>query len=253
MNGKLLFLLLLTSCAATPTKRAEQRDRVSKGPWSEVPSIEMPTADASIPIGLLRDVAEAFLKRPGSKTCDPLTKRPIVGMSKEYCSTIYVAGNRDSLSWRVTEPVEGEADSCRPSFWVEDEDYPASQLWAVGYIHNHPCAAPPSSKDLALWPTDAFDPYVAMAEVRLTPGNPSPALHGNTIIEMASALIAERQDGTRLFLRYFTTGEVQQWSEVSARWVSLGRCAPRVKSPFTSAPQCDNGPLRLLRESGSHP
>jgi len=51
-----------------------------------------------------------------------------------------------------------------------------------------------------------------MASVRLITGNPVPAIHGNAAIEMASALVAERPDGTRLFLRYFPTGEIQQWS-----------------------------------------
>jgi len=49
-------------------------------------------------------------------------------------------------------------------------------------------------------------------QVRLVPGNPAPALFKNLAIEMASALVAERQDGTRVIPRYFPTGEVQQWS-----------------------------------------
>jgi len=166
----------------------------------------------------------------------------------EYCSTVYVAGTRDDLSWRVTEPVRGNHESCRPFFKVKDEDYPASQVWVVGYIHNHPCAAPPSSQDLGAWPTDAFSPYVAMAAVRLIPGNPGPAVFKNTALEMASALVAERQDGSRVFLRYFPTGEVQQWSEASSGWVTLGTCAPRGPNTFSAAPQCSAGALKLLRE-----
>ncbi|HYO57784.1 hypothetical protein [Archangium sp.] len=80
----------------------------------------------------------------------------------------------------------------RPLLTEHNIDYPALQVWVVGYIHNHPCSAPPSSLDLGAWPTDGFDPYVAMAEVRLIPGNPIPAVHENTSIEMASALVAER-------------------------------------------------------------
>jgi hypothetical protein len=193
-------------------------------------------------------VADALLERPGARVCDPMTKRPIVGLSTEYCSTVYVAGDRNTLSWRVTEPVMGDHDSCEPFFVVKDDDYPASQVWVVGYIHNHPCAAPPSSQDLGTWPTDAFKPYVAMAEVRMIPGNPAPALYKNMAIEMASALVAERQDGTRVFLRYFPTGEVQQWSNSRSSWVSLGRCAPRGVNPYTTAPRCSNEPLPLLRE-----
>jgi hypothetical protein len=173
----------------------------------------MPTGDTSIPLSFLRDVADALLKRPGATVCDPVTQRPIVGLSTEYCSTVYVAGDRDSLSWRVTEPLQGDHDSCSPFFAVEDDDYPASQVWVVGYVHNHLCGAPPSSRDLANWPTDTFTPYTAMAEVRRIPGNPAPAVYKNTAIEMASALVAERPDGSRIYLRYFPTGEIQQWSD----------------------------------------
>jgi hypothetical protein len=245
MRFALLFLLVV-GCANSPAPTA-QGATMARGPWSEVPAVEMPTEDASIPIALLRDVADALLRRPGARLCDPVTKRPIPGLSMEYCSTVYVAGDRDSLSWRVSEPSKGNHNSCSPFFAVKDEDYPASQVWIVGFVHNHPCAATPSSKDLRAWPTDAFDPYVAMAEVRLVPGNPAPALYKNRALEMASALVAERQDGTRVFLRYFPTGEVQQWSQPRAGWVTLGRCTPRANNPFTTAPQCDE-PLRLLHE-----
>ncbi|WP_244224743.1 hypothetical protein [Corallococcus sicarius] len=83
--------------------------------------------------------------------------------------------------------------------------------------------------------------------VRLVPGNPAPALFKRVAIEMASALVAERADGTRVYLRYFPTGEVEQWSGRRRRWVLLGICAPMV-SRFDAAPQCTKGPLQLLRE-----
>jgi hypothetical protein len=208
----------------------------------------MPTGDASIPMSLLRDVADALLKLPGAKVCDPLTQRPIVGLSTEYCSTVYVAGDRDSMSWRVSEPIAGTYKSCNPFFAVRDDDYPSSQVWVVGYVHNHLCGAAVSSDDLSAWPTDAFDPFVAMAEVRPIPGNPAPAVYKNMAVEMTSALVAERQDGTRIFLRYFPTGEVQQWSEAKAHWVTLGFCAPRGENSRGLMPQCDHEPLQLLRE-----
>lgn len=131
---------------------------------------------------------------------------------------------------------------------MRDDDYPSSQVWVVGYVHNHPCGAPPSSNDLGTWPTNAFNPFVAMAEVRLIPGNPNPAIHKNTAIEMSSALVAERQDGTRIFLRYFPTGEVQQWSTANDGWVTLGRCAPRGAESHGRTPRCTEEPLRLLQE-----
>jgi hypothetical protein len=131
---------------------------------------------------------------------------------------------------------------------VQDVDYPVSQVWVVGYIHNHPCGSPPSSLDMGAWPTGAFDPYTAMAEVRLIPGNPLPALQGTAAVEMASAIVAERQDGTRLYLRYFPTGEVQQWSQLKSSWVALGTCAPRERSSHFRTPQCNPSPLPLLRE-----
>lgn len=209
----------------------------------------MPTGDTSIPISLLRDVADALLKLPGAKVCDWAAQRPIAGLSSEYCSTVYVAGDGDSLSWRVSEPVAGNHERCTPFFAVKDDDYPPSQVWIVGYVHNHLCAAPPSSRDLKAWPTDRFDPFVAMAEVRLWPGNPVPARYKNTAIEMASALVAERQDGTRVFLRYFPTGEVQQWSNAKARWVTLGLCTPSRTDPRrNTAPQCRGDSLQLLRD-----
>jgi hypothetical protein len=243
MKSVVPLLLLAVGCA-TPTATLAPDATFARGPWPEVPAVEMPTGDTSIPISLLQDVADALLERPGARVCDPVSKRPIPGLSTEYCSTVYVAGDRDSLSWRVTEPLTGTHNRCNPFFVVTDADYPASQVWVVGYIHNHPCGTTPSSLDLRAWPTDAFKPYVAMAEVRLIPGNPVPAVHKNTGIEMASALVAERQDGTRVYLRYFPTGEVQQWSAVKTGWVTLGRCAPLRDS---RAPQCDE-PLRLLRE-----
>jgi hypothetical protein len=248
------LLLLAVGCATPPAPHLAAR-RVAKGPWSKVPAVEMPTGDTSIPINLLRDVADALLELPGAKVCDPVRQRPIVGLSTEYCSTVYVAGDRDSLSWRVTEPSQGNHNSCRPFFAVEDDDHPASQVWVVGYIHNHLCGAPPSSGDLSVWPTDAFKPFVAMAEVRLIPGNgqpgnPAPAVYRNTGIEMASALVAERPDGTRVYLRYFPTGEVQQWSHARADWVTLATCAPREPDNRNRprAPQCAPEPLQLLRE-----
>jgi hypothetical protein len=248
--GTVPLLLLAVGCAASSQVATTAQDAVMpRGPWSEVPSVEMPTGDTSIPIALLRDTADALLKRPGAKVCDPVTQRPIVGLSTEYCSTIYVAGDRDSLSWRVSEPVGGNHESCRPFFAVKDDDYPSSQVWVVGYVHNHACAANLSSRDLSAWPTDALDPFVAMAEVRLTPGNPAAAIHKDTAIEMASAVVAERQDGTRVFLRYFPTGEIQQWSEIQGHWVTLGKCAPRMSTPFrTTVPHCREGSLQLLHE-----
>lgn len=247
MKRVALFLFLLVGCATVTPNTTAQDASFSRGPWSEVPAVEMPTGDTSIPIALLRDVADALLKRPGAKVCDPVTQRPIRGLSTEYCSTVYVAGEHNSMSWRVSEPVRGEHGACRPFFVVKDEDHPPTQVWVVGYVHNHPCGTAPSSDDLRAWPTDAFQPYVAMAAVRLIPGNPAPAIHGKTAIEMASALVAERQDGTRVFLRYFPTGEVQQWSNARAGWVTLGTCAPRSNSRI-SAPRCNDEPLQLLRE-----
>jgi hypothetical protein len=248
--GAPLFLLLGGCAASTPASSTVPDAELARGPWAEVPAVEMPTGDASIPISLLRDVAEALLRLPGAKACDPGTRRPIVGLSTEYCSTVYVAGSRDSLSWRVAEPVRGSHAACKPFFTVKDDDLPSSQVWVVGYIHNHPCAAAPSSQDLSVWPTDALKPFAAMAEVRLIPGNPAPAVFKDIAIEMASALVAERQDGTRFFLRYFPTGEVQQWSEARARWVTLGTCTPRSpRPPFRNvAPQCSPGDLQLLRD-----
>jgi hypothetical protein len=248
--GAPLFLLLGGCAASTPRAITAPDAELARGPWSEVPAVEMPTGEASIPISLLRDVAEALLKLPGATACDPGTRRPIAGLSMEYCSTVYVAGSRNSLSWRVAEPVPGSHAACRPFFTVKDKDHPSSQVWVVGYVHNHPCAAAPSSQDLSVWPTDAFKPFAALAEVRLIPGNPAPAVFKGSAIEMASALVAERRDGTRLFLRYFPTGEVQQWSEARTRWVTLGTCAPsRPRPPFRSvAPQCRGGGLQLLRD-----
>jgi hypothetical protein len=244
----LLLLLMGMGCATSSSHGSNASGSTAiRGPWTEVPLIEMPTGDTSLPIVLLRDVADALLKLPGARVCDPATKKPIVGLSTEYCSTVYVAGDRDSLSWRVTAPVRGSHDRCRISSSVGDDDYPSAQVWVVGYVHNHPCAAAPSSLDLSAWPTATFDPFVAMAQVRLIPGNPTPAIFKSMAIEMASALVAERQDGTRVYLRYFPTGEVQQWSEARARWVLLGTCAPEL-TRYNSMPRCDNGPLRLLRE-----
>jgi hypothetical protein len=243
----LLLLMLGVGCAnlQAPGITAPDAD-APRGPWAEVPAVEMPTGDTSIPISLLRDAADALLKLPGAKVCDPLTQRPIAGLSTEYGSTVYVAGDRNSMSWRVSEPVAGDHKACRPFFAVKDDDYLSSQVWVVGYIHNHVCGALPSSFDLRVWPTDAFEPRVAMAEVRLITANPIPLVHNNTAIEVASALVAERPDGTRIFLRYFTTGEIQQWSRGNARWVTLGFCAPRRDSRSTM-PQCDRE-LQLLRE-----
>lgn len=247
---RVLLLTLLAGCASSPPTNTPERDApFAKGPWSRVPAFEMSAEDASIPITFLRDVADALLERPGAKVCDPVTNRPIVGLSREYCSTVYVAGDSDSLSWRVTEPSSGTHNSCNPFFRVADDDYPDSRVWVVGYVHNHPCAATPSSLDLAAWPTDSIDPYVSMAEVRLITGNPAPALFKTTNIEMASALIAERQDGSRIFLRYFPTGEIQQWSDARIAWIALGRCIPRAPDDRRGrAPDCARGPLRLLRE-----
>jgi len=235
-------------CATIPPSNTTEQDAAAaNGPWSEVPALEMPTGDTSITIALLRDVADALLKRPGATVCDPLTRRPIAGLSTEYCSTVYIAGDSESLSWRVSEPIRGDHFSCTPFSEVKDADHPSSRVWVVGYIHNHPCGTPPSSNDLAAWPTDAFKPYVSMASVRLISGNPVPAIHGNVAIEMASALVAERPDGTRLFLRYFPTGEVQQWSNARSGWVTLGTCAPRGSSR-SRTPRCSTEPLQLLRE-----
>ncbi|WP_375743049.1 hypothetical protein NR800_31555 [Corallococcus interemptor] len=244
----LSWLVLLVGCAASapaPTPFADAK--TGRGPWTEVPAVEMPAGDNSIPIGLIRDVADAFLTRPGARACDPATLRPIQGLSTEYCATVYVAGGREALSWRVSEPVRGSHSRCSAPQQVRDADYPASQVWVVGFIHNHPCGSPPSSVDLMAWPTDAIDPLTAMAVVRLVPGNPAPALFKSLAIEMASALVAERMDGSRVYLRYFPTGEVEQWSERRRRWILLGTCTP-TQSHLGAVPRCTNGSLRLLRE-----
>lgn len=250
MRCVLPFLLAGAACTTSAPLNTPPPDAaIAQGPWPEVPAVEMPTGDTSIPIVLLRDVAVALLRRPGATVCDPVTHRPIVGLSTEYCSTVYVAGDRDSLSWRVSEPVAGDHEGCKPFFLVKDDDFPSSQVWVVGYVHNHPCAGTVSSEDLGAWPTDAFVPFVAMAELRLIPGNPAPAVHQNEAVEMASAIVAERQDGSRVFLRYFPTGEVQQWSDTRARWLTLGHCAPGGPTRLRiTVPQCREGSLQLLRE-----
>jgi len=251
VKNMLLLTMLVMGCASLPPVRTTaQGATFAKGPWSEIPAIEMPTGDTSIPIALLRDVADALLALPGARTCDPMTKTPVADLSMEYCSTVYVAGARDSLSWRVTAPVRGNHNSCNPFFAVKDDDYPDSQIWVVGYIHNHPCAALPSSLDFGAWPTDGFDPYAGMAEIRLVPGNPAPAFYKNTSIEMASALVAERPDSTRIILRYFPTGELQQWSDARSKWMTLGACTPRMPDSHGRGrtPQCGQEPPRLLRE-----
>lgn len=250
MKSLLPLLLLGAACASpAPAHLTAQDAPVPRGPWPEVPAVEMPTGDTSIPLSLLRDVADALLQLPGAKVCDWGTQRPIAGLSTEYCATVYVAGDGNALSWRVSEPVAGTQGRCRPYFAVKDDDYPPAQVWVVGYVHNHLCAAPPSADDLSAWPTDAFKPLVAMAEVRLWPGNPAPARYENTAIEMASALVAERQDGTRIFLRWFPTGEVQQWSTAQNHWVTLGTCAPSGPTLIgLNVPRCREGALQLLRE-----
>src|SRR5690242_12057924 len=92
------LLPLLVGCTTSPLPNTTTQDAdIGRGPWSKVPSVEMPAGDTSIPISLLRDVADALLKRPGARVCDPVNQRPIAGLSTEYCSTVYVAGNRDSL------------------------------------------------------------------------------------------------------------------------------------------------------------
>ncbi|MCY1036616.1 hypothetical protein OV207_34585 [Corallococcus sp. BB11-1] len=241
--GCVLVSLLVGCATAAPVAAAKS----VRGPWARIPAVEMPAEDRSIPIDLLRDVADVLLQRPGARMCDPVTRRPIKGLSTEYCATVYVAGGQDALSWRVSEPVLGSHDRCSVPLHVEDDDHPARSVWVVGFIHNHPCGSPPSSVDLLAWPTDAVDPMTAMAVVRLVPGNPAPALFKGLAIEMASAVVAERQDGTRVYLRYFPTGEVEQWSGTRRRWGPLGTCAPTL-SQFGVAPRCTNGPLRLLRE-----
>jgi hypothetical protein len=245
-----LLLLLPLACVNGPQSRTMAPDEpIARGPWTEVPAMELSTGDLAIPIGFLRDVADALLKRPGATVCDPARRLPIKGLSTEYCATVYVAGPPDSMSWRVSEPIQGDHETCNPFFAVEDADHPSSRVWVVGYVHNHPCGAAPSSADLSLWPTDAFDPAVSMTELRMIPGNPAPAVFQGEGIQMSSALVAERQDGSRFFLRYFPTGEVQQWSQSKTNWVTLGRCTPRRASPpFNSAPQCIPGALRVLHE-----
>ncbi|WP_224371607.1 hypothetical protein [Hyalangium versicolor] len=81
MKSLLPLLLLGASCATQPPVNMTAQDApVPRGPWSEVPAVEMPTGDTSIPISLLRDVADALLKLPGANVCDWATQRPIVGM-----------------------------------------------------------------------------------------------------------------------------------------------------------------------------
>lgn len=70
--------------------------------------------DTSIPISLLRDVADALLERPGAKVCDPVTQRPIVGLSTEYCSTVYVASHRRGSTVEPCESRLVTLGSCAP-------------------------------------------------------------------------------------------------------------------------------------------
>lgn len=245
------LLALMTACAsldpAGERRVGARPGDLAHGPWSEVATFEMPTGDVSVPIDLLRDVADALLRLPGAKTCDPVSQRPIVGLSTEYCSAVYVAGTRDSLSWRVTEPIRGTHNGCKPPSEVVDSEHPAGQIWIVGYIHNHPCGTPPSTLDLKVWPTDAFRGKPAMTEYRMIPGNPAPAMFKGQAILMASALVAERSDGTRVFLRYFPTGEIEQWSKVERGWHLLGTCIP-TSTRYSSAPLCRSGSIQLLDE-----
>jgi hypothetical protein len=208
---------------------------------------EMPTGDVTIPIDLIKDVADALLRLPGAKACDPVSQRPIVGLSMEYCSTVYVAGTEDALSWRVTKPLRGSASGCQPSSDVTDSDHPAERIWIVGYVHNHPCGTPPSTLDLTLWPSDAVTSQTAMAEFRMIPGNPAPAMFKGEAVLMASALVTERKDGSRVFLRYFPTGEIEQWSQQERRWRLLGTCIP-TRSHYSSVPLCRDGAIQLLAE-----
>lgn len=64
---------------------------------------------------------------------------------------------------------------------------------------------------------------------------------------MASALVAVQKDGSRVFLRYFPTGEIEQWSQRERRWRLLGTCVP-TRTRYSSAPLCRDGAIQLLAE-----
>ena len=250
MKPLLPLLLLGAACASpAPANMTAQDAPVPRGPWSEVPAVEMPTGDTSIPISLLRDVADALLKLPGAKVCDWADATAHRGHVHGVLLDGLCGGDGDSLSWRVPSPSRETTRHVTPFFAVKDDDYPPSQVWVVGYVHNHLCAAPPSSRDLGHG-LRTVQPLVAMAEVRLWPGNPAPARYKNTAIEMASALVAERQDGTRSLPALVSHGrgptvEQCQGPLGHSRYYVL----PAVPTlAGMTAPQCRDDSLQLLRE-----
>ncbi|MCP3145019.1 hypothetical protein [Pyxidicoccus xibeiensis] len=250
-----LVLALAVGCASAPAARAPEQNKyvihgssalLIRGPWPKVSAVEAPTGDMSIPADLILDVAKALLELPGARACHPETKAPIPGVAKRYYATVYLAGEGDDLSWRVSRPVRGDHAMCTPSYQVQDADYPgSSQVWVAAHVHTHPCGLGPRWAPNTLWLLGAAAPFKrGMAEVTLVRATlPDP----HAEVHLASGMVVEREDRTRVMLRFFDRGgELQQWSRVENRWVTLGTCPSSPDPLFMAVPQCS--PLALLRE-----
>jgi hypothetical protein len=104
----------MMACATSSTPSLTAQDATSpRGPWAEVPALEMPTGDASIPIDLLRDVADALLKLPGAKVCDPVSRKPIVGLSTECWRSLRSAEIGSSVARRPPGPGQRRGERGR--------------------------------------------------------------------------------------------------------------------------------------------
>ncbi|MFP2924430.1 hypothetical protein ACLESO_04280 [Pyxidicoccus sp. 3LG] len=250
-----LVLALAVGCASAPAARAPEQNKyvihgssalLTRGPWPKVSAVEVPTGDMSIPADLIRDVAKALLELPGARACHPETKAPIPGVAKRYYATVYLAGEGDDLSWRVSRPVRGDHTVCTPGYQVQDDDYPgSSQVWVAAHVHTHPCGLGPRWVPNTAWLLGAAAPFKrGMVEVTLVMAAP-PYPHAE--VHLASGMVVERENGTRVMLRYFAMGgELQQWSRFENRWVTLGTCFPSPDPFLMTVPHCN--PLALLRE-----
>ena len=201
----------------------------ASGPWSRVRGISLTREDVAKqqPTGLLRfelleAISTAFLQLEGSTSCDTTeaaNRKPIRGMSAEYCSALYVVdtapeGKPSTYELRLTTPRRNALHperGCIPPLSVNDADHSARRLTVIGLIHNHPCWRGPSTPDMGLWPLD-FDTAQGMARLDLYPGNADtgqPPLLGETPL-VAQSYIFARKGQQPIYLLLRSTGDVHE-------------------------------------------
>lgn len=239
--------ILISSACASPPKdyilySGSGSDEAS-GPWSRFPGVVLSREELTqhavpglLRIEVLKVIADEILRLQGATSCDatePVNRKPILNLSAEYCSALYVVNKSESeqtpiYELRLTIPRRNLVNperGCFPPQSIKDADFPARRTTMLGFLHNHPCWRGPSTPDMGTWPLD-FDFTKGMARLDLYPGNvitgEPPVVDGTPVV--VQSFIFAQKGNQPIYLLLRSTGDVHEWN--GREWQWRARCEP---------------------------